>query len=56
MKYDDIQRQRIIELYRRRCSRILALFNGGRIITDNIVIHRTNMMRIAYESIMKELT
>ena len=55
MTFETMQRRHIIEQYRRRCKRILALFNAGRIITDNVIIHKTNMMRIGYETAMKEI-
>ena len=46
----------IIEKYNRRCRRMTALYMAGRKITDHIMIHRTDMMRIGYEMAIKELT
>lgn len=49
-------RLREIEKYNRRCRRITALVLAGRKIDDHMTIYHTDMMKLGFESNMKEIT
>lgn len=49
-------RLRDIEKYNRRCRRITALVLAGRKIDDHMTIYHTEMMKLGFESNMKEIT
>ena len=46
----------IVEKYNRRCRRLTAIYTAGRKVDDHIILQRTDMMRIGYETAIKELT
>lgn len=50
------RRLREMEKYNRRCRRITLLALAGRKLTDHIVKYRTDMMKLGFESNMKEIT
>ena len=43
------------ERYNRRCRRLVALFTAGRKVTDHMILYKTDMRRLAYESTLKDM-
>lgn len=48
--------RRIMERYNRRCRRLVALMLAGRKVSgDHIMMLKTDMMRIGYESAVQKI-
>lgn len=43
------------ERYNRRCRRLVALYTAGRKVTDHMILYKTDMCRLAYESTLKDM-
>ena len=43
------------EIYNRRCRRLVALYTAGRKVTDHMILYKTDMRRLAYESTLKDM-
>lgn len=43
------------ERYNRRCRRLVALYTNGRTVDDNMILYKTDMRRLGYETTKKDL-
>ncbi len=49
------QFERAAEIYNRRCRRLVALYTAGRKVDDHMILYKTDMRRLAYESTLKDM-
>ena len=47
--------ERAAERYNRRCRRLVALYTAGRNVTDHMILYKTDELRLAYESTLKDM-